>query len=67
MSTIVDTHSIIEKERQETYNDKAFIEWCKELKIGSRVEKINDGKHRATELMNQYMDYYPKWVQRMYQ
>lgn len=56
----------IEKERSETMQTKAFQSWCRELHIGSRVEKQNDSKHRATELMNQYQDYYPKWVQRMY-
>lgn len=56
----------IEKERSETMQTKAFQKWCRDLGIGSRVEKQNDSKHRATELMNQYQDYYPKWVQRMY-
>jgi hypothetical protein len=62
----IDTYDSIERERSETMQLNAFKDWCKELNIGSRVEKLNDSKHRASELMNQYQDYYPKWVQRMY-
>jgi len=59
--TIDRLHSI-EKEREEVMIDKNFIQWCKDMNIGSRVE-VKD--YRADELMKQY-DNYPKWVQRMF-
>jgi hypothetical protein len=61
-SSIDRVHSI-EKEREETMSTEAFQNWCKQMHIGSRVETIN---HRANELMDQYSDYYPNWVKRMY-
>jgi hypothetical protein len=54
-------HSI-EREREQTMIDENFIQWCKDMNIGARVEVKN---FRATELMQQYSEY-PKWVQRMY-
>lgn len=54
-------HSI-EREREEVMHDKAFIQWCRDMNIGARVEVKN---WRATELMQQYSQY-PQWVQRMY-
>ena len=54
-------HSI-EREREEVLQDKEFIQWCKDMNIGARVE-VKD--YKATELMQQYSEY-PKWVQRMY-
>jgi hypothetical protein len=54
-------HSI-EREREQLMIDKNFIQWCKDMNIGARVE-VKD--YRADELMKQYSDY-PKWVQRMF-
>jgi hypothetical protein len=62
----IDRYESIERERNETMQLDEFKQWCKDMNIGIRVDKVNDSKHRATELMNQYQDYYPKWVQRMY-
>jgi hypothetical protein len=64
---IDNTHSIdnIESERNETMALNEFQEWCRQYNIGSRVERVSEGKHRATELMNQYTNY-PKWVSRKY-
>jgi hypothetical protein len=69
-NTIVDTiHSIdierynsIEKEREKVMSDEKFIQWCKEMNIGVRVE-VKD--YRSNELMNQYTNY-PKWVSRQF-
>lgn len=52
----------IEKEREKIMADTQFQKWCKDMKIGSRVE-VKD--YRADELMQQYPQY-PKWVMRMY-
>ena len=60
-SSIDRIHSI-EKDREETQSLIEFQEWCRSMKIGSRVERRND---RATELMAQYGNY-PKWVARKY-
>lgn len=65
-SNSIDKIDIIEKERHETFQLDAFKQWCKELNIGSRVEKENDSRIRAYEINMQYADNYPKWVQRMY-
>jgi hypothetical protein len=70
MNSIVNTiHSIdierynsIEEERNKVLIDKEFIQWCKDMKIGCRVE-VKD--YRATELMQQYSNY-PKWVSRQF-
>jgi hypothetical protein len=59
--TIERLHSI-ERERETTMIDKNFIQWCKDMNIGARVE-VKD--YKANELMQQYSEY-PKWVQRMY-
>ena len=59
--TIERLHSI-ERERETTMIDKDFIQWCKDMNIGARVE-VKD--YKAEEMMQQYHNY-PKWVQRMY-
>lgn len=59
--TIDRLHSI-EREREQTMIDENFIQWCKDMNIGARVE-VKD--YKANELMQQYSEY-PKWVQRMY-
>jgi hypothetical protein len=69
-NSIVDTiHSIdiekyntLEEERNKILNDENFIQWCKEMNIGVRVE-VKD--YRSNELMNQYTNY-PKWVMRQF-
>ena len=61
----IDKYNSIEEERLKILNDKKFQKWCKELNIGSRVQKRSEEMNRATELMQQYSNY-PKWVTRMY-
>ena len=56
----IDKYNSIEKERNKILSDDKFIQWCKDLKIGSRVE-VKD--YRSNELMSQYTNY-PKWVSR---
>ena len=34
----IEKYSSIEEERQKVLSDKAFQQWCKDMKIGSRVE-----------------------------
>ena len=58
----IEKYNSIEKEREKVLNDKVFQQWCKEMRIGSRVE-VKD--YRASELMQQYTNY-PKWVSRMF-
>jgi len=70
MNTIVNTiHSIdieryntIEEERNKVLSDEKFIQWCKDLNIGSRVE-VKD--YKSNEIMQQYTNY-PKWVMRQF-
>jgi len=69
-NTIVDTinsidiekYNTLEKEREKIMSDENFIQWCKEMNIGVRVE-VKD--YRSNELMNQYTNY-PKWVSRQF-
>lgn len=58
----IDKYNSIEKERETIMNDEKFIQWCKEMHIGSRVE-VKD--YRSNELMQQYTNY-PKWVALQY-
>jgi hypothetical protein len=58
----IERYHSIEEERNKTLIDKEFIQWCKDLNIGCRVE-VKD--YRATELMQQYTNY-PKWVSRQF-
>jgi hypothetical protein len=58
----IDKYNSIEKERNKILSDNKFIQWCKDLKIGSRVE-VKD--YRSNELMSQYTNY-PKWVSRRF-
>ena len=67
ISIVLDKVSIdrlhsIEREREEVMQDKEFIQWCKDMNIGARVE-VKD--KRASELMLQYSEY-PMWVQKMF-
>ena len=54
----IEKYNSIEKEREKVLMDENFQQWCKDMRIGSRVE-VKD--YRATELMQQYTNY-PKWV-----
>jgi hypothetical protein len=58
----IDKYNSIEEERNKILSDENFIQWCKDLKIGSRVE-VKD--YRSNELMSQYINY-PKWVSRRF-
>lgn len=58
----IERYHSIEEERNKILSDKNFIQWCKDLNIGSRVE-VKD--YRSTDIMNQYHNY-PKWVSRQY-
>ena len=58
----IETLQSIERERESTMMDKNFIQWCKDMKIGARVE-VKDS--RANELMAQYSAY-PEWIKRMF-
>ncbi len=58
----IDKYTTIEEERQKILSDEQFQNWCKEMRIGTRVE-VKD--YKANELMQQYSNY-PKWVSRLY-
>lgn len=61
----IDKHSSIEEERNKVLSDENFIQWCKALNIGARVEVRGEGLNNALDMMQQYTNY-PKWVSRMY-
>ncbi len=58
----IDKYTTIEEERNKILSDEKFQQWCKEMRIGTRVE-VKD--YRSNELMQQYSNY-PKWVSRLY-
>ena len=58
----IEKYNTLEKEREKIMSDEKFIQWCKEMNIGVRVE-VKD--YRSNELMNQYTNY-PKWVSRQF-
>jgi len=58
----IEKYNTLEKERETIMSDEKFIQWCKEMNIGVRVE-VKD--YRSNELMNQYTNY-PKWVMRQF-
>ena len=58
----IERYNSIESERASIMADAEFQKWCRDMRIGSRVE-VKD--FRATELMQQYTNY-PKWVARMF-
>jgi hypothetical protein len=69
----ISTHSIVEgyrdiekvntleRDREKTMGDSEFQLWCKQYKIGSRVESSSI---RANELMAQYTNY-TKWASKI--
>ena len=58
----IQKYTTIEEERNKILSDEKFQQWCKEMRIGTRVE-VKD--YRSNELMQQYSNY-PKWVSRLY-
>jgi len=58
----IETYNSIEEVRSQILSDEKFQQWCKDMKIGSRVE-VKD--YRSNELMNQYIDY-PEWLSRQF-
>ncbi len=58
----IEKYTTIEEERNKVLSDIEFQNWCKEMRIGSRVE-VKD--YKSNELMQQYTNY-PKWVSRLY-
>jgi hypothetical protein len=58
----IQKYNTIEEERNKILSDEQFQQWCKEMRIGTRVE-VKD--YKANELMQQYSNY-PKWVSRLY-
>lgn len=56
----IETLHSIEEQREQIKSNKEFQQWCKELKIGSRVEVKDE---RANELMQQYNGY-TNWIKR---
>jgi len=58
----IETYNSIEEVRSQILSDEKFQQWCKDMKIGSRVE-VKD--YRSNELMNQYIDY-PEWLNRQF-
>jgi len=55
----IDRYNSIDKEREEVQSDTEFQNWCKALKIGSRVESRD---WRAAELTRLYN--YTEWLNR---
>jgi hypothetical protein len=53
----IEKYNSIEQIRNQTMNDNKFIEWCKELNIGSRVKVVSEQRLKANELMSQYTKY----------
>jgi hypothetical protein len=53
----IEKYNSIEIDRHNTMSDNKFIEWCKELNIGSRVEVVSEQRLKANELMSQYTKY----------
>ena len=58
----IERYNRIEEERNKVLSDEKFIQWCKELNIGCRVE-VKD--YKSNEIMQQYTNY-PKWVMRQF-
>jgi hypothetical protein len=58
----IERYNTIEEERNKVLSDEKFIQWCKDLNIGCRVE-VKD--YKSNEIMQQYTNY-PKWVSRQF-
>lgn len=69
----IDRLEEIESERAYTMSDAQFIQWCKDMKIGHRVQR-REGINRANEMMALWTtgaemegtSWMPEWVRRMY-
>jgi hypothetical protein len=59
----IEKYNTIEKEREKIMGDEKFIQWCKDMNIGVRVE-VKD--YRAIDMNTQYSHNYPKWVQQKF-
>lgn len=57
----IDKVETLERDRNITLGDSEFQLWCKQYKIGSRVESSSI---RANELMAQYTNY-TKWLSKI--
>ena len=57
----MDKVETLERDRNITLGDSEFQLWCKQYKIGSRVESSSI---RANELMAQYTNY-TKWLSKI--
>ena len=65
----IDRLHTIEKEREATAADTNFQQWCKDMKIGIRVQK-REGIDNANSMMAQWNNEVdsrmPEWIRRMY-
>jgi hypothetical protein len=65
----IDRLYTIERERENTIADPDFQQWCKDMKIGARVQK-REGIDNANALMaqwnNEVRSGLPQWIRRMY-
>ena len=65
----IDRLTTIERERETTIADTNFQQWCKDMKIGIRVQK-REGIDNANALMvqwnNEVHSHMPEWIRRMY-
>ena len=65
----IDRLDTIERERENTIADPEFQQWCKDMKIGHRVQK-REGIDNANALMaqwnNEVQSGMPEWIRRMY-
>ena len=65
----IDRLYTIERERETTMADTRFQQWCRDMKIGARLEK-REGIDNANALMAQWNNEVdsgiPEWIRRMY-
>ena len=65
----IDRLTTIERERETTIADTNFQQWCKDMKIGIRVQK-REGIDNANSMMaqwnNEVHSRMPEWIRRMY-
>jgi len=65
----IDRLYTIERERENTIADPDFQQWCRDMKIGARVQK-REGIDNANALMaqwnNEVRSGLPEWIRRMY-
>jgi len=67
----IDTLYTVERERESTYADPDFQQWCKDMKIGYMVQK-REGINNANAIMEQWntewqdRKWLPNWITQMY-